>query len=456
MLFTLSEAAAALNLSPNAYSPTPITGTSIDTRTLQAGDLFIALAGTPSGGFTSSFNSAGDGHNFLQMAQDKGAAAAIVTTPNPTLTIPQLVVKDTLINGLWPLGAASRNRMQGKLIGLTGSAGKTTTKEMLAAMLNAPASVGSYNNFWGVPLTLARIPRTAPYAVAEMGMNRRGEIARLSELATPDVALIVNVHPVHLEHLGSLQAIAEEKLSIATGLKQGGTLVVPADLDITAANWSGPVLRFGEGTGIYVQLHEVIGDDWQVTFVVEGQPVHATLREGAPHRLHNATAALAAAVAAGEDAAIAASRLHLAGIMQGRGVVQTINGITLIDDSFNANPASMQAALQSLAGRPTQGRKIALLGDMLELGDEAPTYHRNLAAFTESLDGVFAIGPLMRNLYEALPATKQLGYIEDPAQFNANTFAQSLHAGDTVTLKGSKKMLHVPGIPAQLATALKA
>ncbi|RYG60058.1 MAG: UDP-N-acetylmuramoyl-tripeptide--D-alanyl-D-alanine ligase, partial [Alphaproteobacteria bacterium] len=431
-----------------------ITGTSIDTRTIQQGDLFIALSGTPSGGFTSSFNSAGDGHNFLQMAQDKGAVAAVVSTPNPNITMPQLVVKDTLIDGLWPLGAASRQRMQGKLIGLTGSAGKTTTKEMLAAMLAAPASVGSYNNFWGVPLTLTRIPRTALYAVAEMGMNRRGEIARLSQLAQPDVALVVNVHPVHLEHLGSLQAIAEEKLSIASGLKPGGTMVLPADLDIGPANWSGTVLRFGEGSGIYAQSYEVDGDSWQVTFVVEGQTVHATLQEGAPHRLHNATAALAAAIAAGEDAASAAARLHIAGVMQGRGVVQTINGITLIDDSFNANPASMRAALQSLASRQGDGRKIAILGDMLELGDEAPAYHQALVSNTEHIDGIFAIGPLMRHLYTALPAHKQLGYIEDPAQFDARSFAQNLHAGDTVTLKGSKKMLHLPAIPAKLAAAL--
>lgn len=455
MLFTLAEAATALNTQYEG-ADTPITGTSIDTRTLQPGDLFIALSGTPTGGFTSSFNSAGNGHNFLQMAEQKGAAAAIVSTPNPNLTIPQLVVEDTLLGGLWPLGGASRARLQGPLIGLTGSAGKTTTKEMLAAMLAAPASVGSYNNFWGVPLTLTRIPRTAPYAVIEMGMNRRGEIARLSNLAQPNVALVVNVHPVHLEHLGSLQAIAEEKLSIAQGLKPTGTLVLPADLDAAAANWSGPVVRFGEGTGIYAQSHEIIGEDWHVTFVVEGQPVHATLKEGAPHRLYNATAALAAAVAAGENAATAASRLHLAGIMQGRGVVQTVSGVTLIDDSFNANPASMQAALQSLAGRPVQGRKIALLGDMLELGDEAPAYHRNLAPFTESLDGVYAIGPLMRNLYDALPAAMQLGYTEDPAHFNAQAFARTLQPGDTVTLKGSKKMLHVPGIPAQLAAALQA
>lgn len=452
-LFTLAEAAAALNL-PSPATSANITGVSIDTRTLQKGDLFVALTGTPSGGFTSSFNSAGDGHNFLKMAEEKGAAAAIVTTPNPGLTIPQLVVDDTLMHGLWPLGKASRNRMQGKLVGLTGSAGKTTTKEMLAALLQASASVGSYNNFWGVPLTLARIPRTAAFAVAEMGMNRPGEIARLSELAAPDVALIVNVHPVHLEHLGSLQAIAREKLGITAGLSRHGTLVVPQDLDITPSGWQGTTLRFGPGSGIYAEKWAAQGEDWLVTFMLEGKRVEALLREGAPHRLHNATAALAIVIALGVNPEAAAANLQHAGVMAGRGTTQTVGGITVIDDSFNANPASMQAALQSLTGRATSGHKYAILADMLELGREAPAYHRNLKPYTEGLTGIFAIGPLIKNLYDTLPESQKLGWVETPEEFDVAAFTQTLKAGDSLVLKGSKKMLHVPGIPAKLIAAL--
>ncbi|PZP39892.1 MAG: UDP-N-acetylmuramoylalanyl-D-glutamyl-2, 6-diaminopimelate--D-alanyl-D-alanine ligase [Pseudomonas fluorescens] len=453
MLFTVQEAAAALGL-PTVSGNTPVTGTSIDTRTLQQGDLFIALSGTPSGGFTSSFASSGDGHNFLKMAEEKGAAAAIVSTPNPNLKIPQLVVKDTLLDGLWTLGRASRQRMRGKLVGLTGSAGKTTTKEMLAALLNSPASVASYNNFWGVPLTLTRIPRTANYAVAEIGMNRPGEISKLSQLAQPDVALIVNVHPVHLEHLGSLAAIAREKLGITEGLKSTGTLVVPQDLDISPSGWTGATLRFGIGSGIYAEKWEVHDDNWLVTFMVEGQRIEALLREGAPHRLHNATAALATAIAAGENPTTAATRLVNAGTMAGRGTVQTVGGITIIDDSFNANPASMTAALQSVAGRPTQGRKFALLGDMLELGNEAPRYHRELLPHTTKLDGIFAIGPLIKNLYETLPANQQFGWCESPEELNLSAILSTLQPGDTLLMKGSKKMLHVPGIPAKLTAAL--
>lgn len=453
-LFTLSEAAAALNL-PLPGADAPVSGVSIDTRTLQPGDLFIALSGTPSGGFTSSFASGGDGHAYLKMAQEKGAVAAVVSTPNPELTIPQFVVKDTLLDGLWALARASRKRFQGKVIGLTGSAGKTTTKQMLAAMLGAPASVGSYNNFWGVPLTLCRLPRTAPYAVIEMGMNRPGEIARLSGLTQPDVALVVNVRPVHLEHLGSLQAIAREKLSIAEGLGKNGVLVVPNDLDIAMANWNGQTLYFGPGAEVSVLTHTAEGDDYQVTFKVKGQKYQGLLRNGAPHRMYNATAALAAAVAAGYPAEQALAHLPNEDAMAGRGVAQIYAGVTLIDDSFNANPASMVAGLQSLAQKAVKGRKLAVLGDMLELGAEAPAYHRELLAHTAALDGVFAIGPLMKHLYDALPEQKKLGWVEDPAEFDCTAFADRLQPGDAVLLKGSKKMLYVPAIPAKLAAALQ-
>ncbi len=456
-LFTLTEAAQALK-TQNATRETQnanITGVSIDTRTLQSGDLFIALSGTPSGGFTSSFASKGDGHNFLKMAEEKGAAAAIVSTLNPELKIPQLVVKDTLIDGLWALGAASRQRLTGKVAGLTGSAGKTTTKEMLAALLGAPASVGSYNNFWGVPLTLARIPRTAPFAVVEMGMNRPGEIAKLSKLTQPEVALVVNVRPVHLEHLGSIEAIAREKLSISEGLKKGGTLVVPADLDITVSGWQGPVLRFGTGSGIYPEKWEQQGEDWLVTFMCEGTRVQGLLRDGAPHRLYNATAALATVVALGVNPAQALTHLANSGSMEGRGVTHSVAGITLIDDSFNANPASMEAALQSLTGRTMAGRKFALLGDMLELGTEAPRYHKALQPLTEKLDGVYCIGPNMKYLYDSLPESQKLGWSESPEDFTLTPFTSMLRAGDALLMKGSKKLLHVPGIPAKIMAALK-
>jgi len=449
-LFTVPEIAKALGQSYKGPR-NAVTGVSIDTRTLQKGDLFIALAGTPSGGFTSSFASAGDGHNFLTQAAHKGASCAIVSRPQPGLAIPQLVVDDTLMQGLWKLAAYARTRFNGKLIGLTGSAGKTTTKEMLAAMLGAPASVASYNNFWGVPLTLCRIPQNAAYAIVEMGMNQPGEIARLSTLARPHVALVVNVHPVHLEHLGSLDAIRREKLSIAEGLEEGGTLVIPHDLALNGTPWSGTILRFGGDADVHATGYAAQPDgSWHVTALAEGRQVEMILKDGAPHRLHNAVAALAAAYAAGANLKKAAAGLEKAGTMAGRGTLHHVAGVTMIDDSFNGNPASITAALQSLAGRPVQGRRFAILGDMLELGGDAPLYHAALAQHCKGIDGVYCVGPLMQHLYNGLPTAQRWGWAENPESLNIAAIARHLNSGDALLLKGSKKMLYAHKIPQKL------
>lgn len=460
-LWTLSDIAKALGLPTVGLPETPITGVSIDTRTLKPGDLFVALSGTPTGGFTSSFASTGDGHAYLRQAADKGAAAALVSTLNPQLThLPQLVVNDTLMDGLWALGRAARARFLGQMVGLTGSAGKTSTKEMLATLLQAPASVGSYNNFWGVPLTLARIPAASPFAVVEMGMNQKGEIGRLSTLARPNVALVVNVHPVHIEHLGSLEAIRLEKLSIVEGLTPYGTLVLPKDVSLHDSGWHGPVLHFtgvvGQGADVYPLQVTPDGTDWHVRADVASDVVAFTLPDGAPHRLHNAMAALATVAALGQNPADIAPRFAHVGLMEGRGQAEDVGGVTIIDDSFNGNPASMLAALQSLAGRPVAGRRIAVLGDMLELGADAPRYHAELAAACAHLDGVIAVGPLMANLWNELPLAKRLAYCEAPEVFSPEKLAQSLRPGDAILLKGSKKMLFVHKAAPRLKAALQA
>jgi UDP-N-acetylmuramoyl-tripeptide--D-alanyl-D-alanine ligase len=212
-LWTVAEVARALNL-PGAFLDTPIDFVTQDSRLVKPGSLFVALSGTPSGGFISAFASARDGWEFAKSAEAAGAVAAIVPHHIDGVTIPQLIVKDTLIDGLWALARAARARFSGPVIGLTGSAGKTSTKEFIAAYPNAYASPSSFNNFWGVPLTLCNADPNAAVWVAEMGMNQTGEIARLSELTRPTVALVVNVQPVHLEKLGSLEAIRREKVSI--------------------------------------------------------------------------------------------------------------------------------------------------------------------------------------------------------------------------------------------------
>jgi UDP-N-acetylmuramoyl-tripeptide--D-alanyl-D-alanine ligase len=453
-LWTVAEVARALGLA-DKFPDMAIDFVTQDSRLVKPGSLFIALSGTPSGGFVSSFASARDGWEFAANAEAAGAAAMVVPHRIDGIKVPQLIVKDTLIDGLWALGRAARARFTGPVIGLTGSAGKTSTKEFIAAYPRAFASPSSFNNFWGVPLTLCNGDPQASVWVVEMGMNQLGEISRLSELARPTVALVVNVQPVHLERLGSLEAIRREKVSIAQGLPGDGVLVLPTD--VNAPEWSGKTIRFGGHSDVREVRHSARGESWDVTADVGGQQVTFGLTPGAPHRLHNALAAFASVYAAGLDAAALAPQLDAVGIMTGRGVEQTVAGATLIDDSFNGNPASMVAAIDSLKARPVaKGRRIAILGDMLELGDEAPSYHTGLAKHLDGIDGVYCVGPLMHHLYAQLPAGKGLGWHEDPATLEPQQVASLLRGGDVVVVKGSKKMFWVNKFVPRLVAALQA
>jgi UDP-N-acetylmuramoyl-tripeptide--D-alanyl-D-alanine ligase len=452
-IWTVAEVAHALGLS-GQFPDTAIDFVTQDSRAVKPGSLFVGLSGTPSGGFISSFASSRDGWEFAAQAQGAGAVAMIVPHAIDGITVPQLIVKDTLIDGLWALARSARARFKGPVIGLTGSAGKTSTKEFIAAYPQASASPSSFNNFWGVPLTLCNADPNASVWVVEMGMNQRGEIARLTELTQPTVALVVNVKPVHLEKLGSLEAIRQEKIAIARGLSEDGTLVLPAGL--AASEWARKVLRFGEGAEVCELSHTARGESWDVRGCINGRNVDFTLTPGAPHRVQNALAALAAVSAAGLDPALLAKELGHVGIMTGRGVEQSAGGVTLIDDSFNGNPASMAAALDSLQARPVNaGRRIGVIGDMLELGDEAAAYHEGLASHLDGIDGVYCVGSLMRHLFDRLPADKRLGWHDDPATLEPAEVAAMLRRGDVVVIKGSKKIFWVNKFVPRLATALQ-
>lgn len=453
-LWTIAEVARALGL-PGEFPETAIGFVTQDSRLVKPGSLFVALSGTPSGGFVSSFASARDGWDFAATAQAAGAVAMIVPRRIDGVQISQLVVNDTLMDGLWALARAARARFKGPVIGLTGSAGKTSTKEFIAAYPGAFASPSSFNNFWGVPLTLCNADPQATAWVVEMGMNQTGEITRLSELTKPTVALVVNVQPVHLEKLGSLEAIRREKVSIARGLPKDGVLVLPAGID--APEWHGRMMRFGDGSEVRELNHAVRGESWEVSAQVDGKSIAFSLTPGAPHRVQNALAALAAVHAAGLDEALLARELDHVGIMTGRGVEQTAGGAVLIDDSFNGNPASMVAALDSLKARPMKnGRRIAILGDMLELGVDAPAYHEELAKHLGGIDGVYCVGPLMRHLYDLLPADKVLGWHEDPVTLQPQEITALLREGDVVVVKGSKKMFWVNKFVPRLVASLQA
>jgi UDP-N-acetylmuramoyl-tripeptide--D-alanyl-D-alanine ligase len=453
-LWTIAEVARALDL-PGTFPETSIDFVTQDSRLVKPGSLFVALSGKPSGGFVSSFASERDGWEFAANAETAGAVAMIVPHRIEGVSVPQLVVKDTLLDGLWALARTARARFKNPVIGLTGSAGKTSTKEFIAAYPNAYASPSSFNNFWGVPLTLCNADPQATLWVVEMGMNQAGEILRLSKLAQPTVAMVVNVEPVHLEKLGSLEAIRQEKISITRGLPEDGVLVLPAGID--APEWVGRVLRFGVDAEVRELSHTARGESWHVSADICGNQLEFTLTPGAPHRLQNALAALASVHAAGLDAGRLAEKLGDVGIMSGRGVEQAAGGAILIDDSFNGNPASMVAALQSLKARSmNHGRRIAILGDMLELGVDAPAYHEALAEHLLGIDGVYCVGPLMRHLYDLLPVGKGLGWHENPATLEPRKIAALLKSGDVVVVKGSKKMFWVNRFVPRLVAALQA
>jgi UDP-N-acetylmuramoyl-tripeptide--D-alanyl-D-alanine ligase len=416
-------------------------GVSIDSRSIAPGELFVAL------------RDARDGHDFVAAALAAGGAAAMVDREPPGVAAgaPLLRVADTLA-GLQALGAAGRARAGARVVGVTGSVGKTTAKEMLRLVLSCfgatHASAASHNNHWGVPLTLARLPPDARYAVVEMGMNHRGEIAPLSRLARPHVAAITAIGTAHLGNLGSQAAIAEEKADILAGLAPGGTAVLPADtpflprLRARVEEAGAAVLTFGEAEEADARLLSWRGEAEGVSAEIGLRGAVLPLRIGAPgqHMALNACAVLAAVAALGEDVGRAAAALALFGAGAGRGarVVLRLPGgtATLIDDSYNASPASIRAGLGVLAAQPAE-RRIAVLGDMRELGEDAPAMHAELAGdVAKAADLVFCCGPLMGHLFAALAEDRRGAHLPDSASL-APMLAAAIRPGDAVLVKGS-------------------
>ncbi len=415
-------------------------GVSIDTRTLRPGEMFVALAGV-----------GGDGHDHVAAALSAGAAGCLVARAEGAPDGARLLVVGDTLDGLTALGAAGRERFTGSVVAVTGSVGKTTTKEMLRAVLGASGSVhaaqASHNNHWGVPLTLSRLPEDAGFCVVEIGMNHPGEIAPLSRLAGPDVAVITRIAAAHVGHLGSLDAIADEKLSVLDGVLAGGTAVLPAD-GAQAARLREAARRFEPGVWV-VTFGEADCDARLVSCVgdADGSEVAARIggvehrfRVGAPgrHMAENAVAALAAAHAAGANVAAGAAALAGFGAGDGRGARRPILGgaAVLLDESYNASGASVRAALSVLALQPA-ARRVAVLGDMLELGGHARAEHEGLAgAVAEAAGLVHCCGPMMRHLFDALPEALRGAWAPDAASLCA-AVADSVRAGDAVLVKGS-------------------
>jgi len=437
-------------------------GVSIDTRTLEPGDLFVALTG-----------GARDGHEFVRGAFEAGAAAALVSqTPDDApKNAPLLVVDDTL-QALRALGVAARTRAPARRIAVTGSVGKTSVKEMLRAGL-APsgathASVKSYNNHLGVPLTLARLPAETQYGVFEIGMNHAGEIEDLSPLVAPDVAVITAIGAAHLEFFDSIEGIAEAKAEIFIGLKDGGLAIIHRDTPYwpllarrAEERGAGRIVSFGETDEAdyrLLQAHPAPGGGLTVHAVCEGEPVEFSLAVDGRHMALNALAALAGIAGLGGERAGALEALSRHLPSEGRGVrarIATPAGrITLIDESYNANPSSMAAAIAVLGGAAPEagGRRVAVLGDMLELGPDGPRLHADLSAPLReaNVDRVYAAGPLMAHLWETLPEDRRALYA---AESNAlkDRLIEDLREGDVIMIKGSLGSRMKPLVEALIA-----
>ena len=451
-LWTAKDAARATQGS--AIGDWEVSGLSIDTRSIAPGEMFIALKDVR------------DGHDFVADALAKGAAAALVSRRPEGVAedAPLLIVADVL-DALEDLARAARARSKAKVIGVTGSVGKTSTKEMLRTALAGQGQVHaaekSFNNHWGVPLTLARMPAEADFAVIEIGMNHPGEIAPLARLANPDVAMVTTVAAAHMEAFESLEGIAHEKASIFEGLIPGGGAIFNADIStaaILAAKAKAEGAKsatFGaaEGADFRITSVRITADTTVIEARHDGQDLLFKLSSPGRHFAANAVGALAVMEALGLDLTLGAMALGTWSPPSGRGTREKIRldpvedlTLELIDDAYNANPTSMEAALEVLAattptdnvGRIQKGRRIAILGDMLELGTEEQAIHRALADLPHmaALDTVHCVGPRMEALHHALPSGLRGEWVETAGDL-AGQAHRLVDAGDVVMVKGS-------------------
>jgi UDP-N-acetylmuramoyl-tripeptide--D-alanyl-D-alanine ligase len=421
------------------------TGVSIDTRTLQPGDLFFAIRGDTR-----------DGHEFVRAAFKKGAAAAVIDETHAMEFVgagPLFVVRDVRF-ALEALGKRSRERSQAYIAAITGSVGKTSTKDMTRLMLSrfgeTHASVASYNNQWGVPLTLARMPTSARYGVFELGMNHAGEIAALVTQVRPHVAVITRVAAVHIENFASIEGVADAKSEIFTGL-EGGVAIINRDDSAyervaAAAQSAGHVFTFGEHPESHARLlsYEAVNGGGQAEIEVLGRRMTYWIGAPGKHIALNSLAALLIAVSFDVDLEQAAASLAEFAPPSGRGQREKLplpmGEFTLIDESYNANPTSMRAAFELLAATApgSGGRRIAILGDMLELGPQSGELHAGLAEDLKraKVDLLFTAGPHMAHLHYAAVDGMRGAHRLSALELEEPVLA-AIRPGDVVMVKGS-------------------
>lgn len=441
-LWTSEEIAAATG--GTASAPFEVTGVTFDSREVGPGDLFVAMPG-----------SVHDGHEFVEAAFSAGASGAIVSRPSSG---PHVLVEDVFA-ALKALGRASRERSRATIIGVTGSVGKTSTKEALFAALerNLPGrvhrSVKSYNNHTGVPLSLARMPREAEFGIFEMGMNHSGEIRQLTKEVRPHVAIITAIAPAHIENLGSEQAIADAKAEIFEGLEPDGVAILPNDtvhrgrLVKAARRHADRIITFGTGDADVHAIHAVSAEAGGslISAALLERELTFTISQRGEHWVSNALAVLAAVEAVGEDVAVAALALADLGGLKGRGERHKleIDGgeLLLIDESYNANPASMAATLKSLGAEKEAKRRIAVLGPMRELGEHSAELHAGLAEAVKNaeVDRLILIGDEMRPLAEKIVGTISFDLVKDVDEAGSSLM-QMVRPGDAILVKASNSV----------------
>ncbi|TDQ83960.1 UDP-N-acetylmuramoyl-tripeptide--D-alanyl-D-alanine ligase [Dongia mobilis] len=444
-LWTSAEIAAATG--GRAGAGFAASGVSIDSRRIARGDLFVALQGP-------NF----DGHDYIAGALSAGAAGILAhrLPAGIAADAPVVLVGDTLI-GLQDLGRVARDRSPARFIAVTGSVGKTSTKEMLKQVLGAQAatfaSEGNLNNHWGAPLSLARMPRDAAIGIFELGMNHAGEIRPLAKMVRPHAAIITAVEAVHIEFFNSVDEIADAKAEILEGMEPGGTAILPRDnphfarlRDRAKALGIAHIVTFGAAAESDCRLLDcVVGEDGnRVTASIGGRELAFSMGLAGRHQALNALAVLAGVAALDGDVARAARDLGATRALKGRGQRETIalagGTLLLLDESYNASPAAMRAAFTVLGGiRPgAGGRRIAIIGDMRELGAQGPALHRDLcdAIVAAGIERVFCVGALMGDLFQILPASLRGHHSVDSLAMVAPAIA-ALRAGDVVLVKGS-------------------
>jgi UDP-N-acetylmuramoyl-tripeptide--D-alanyl-D-alanine ligase len=418
-------------------------GVSIDTRTIEEGDLFVALRGDNN-----------DGHIYLNEAANKGAAAALVDSIPDDFTgkIPTIIVTDVL-EALVALAKYKRAHTKAKIIGITGSVGKTSVKEGVAQVLGGfgkvHTTIGNLNNHIGLPLSLARMAKDCDFAVLELGMSGAGEISYLSKILQPDIAVITNIKPMHLEFFDSVEAIARAKAEIFDGMKNDGIAILPRDdkfFDILNKTTPNKVLSFGLSSGSNVLLlkNNAINFGQNISLQYEGELFDYLLPIFGDHHAINSAIIFAVCTATQIDLNRVTKSLSKLEAIKGRGKITKVShagkNFTLIDDSYNAGPDSMRAAFSVLSEikKQNSGRAIALLGDMLELGEKSQEFHRGLSVdiLESNLDKVFTAGVAMNNLTKKLPEDISGGNFDSPADILPE-FEKYVADGDVVLVKGS-------------------